>query len=343
MKKLSGSAVQRHLIFVLGDGQAVVQWDDNHVQELLSGRYRTFTQADFGHPITDYELNQLKAAGRVEQFNRIYVWLFALPEQNRFTPALRVQERSLDSDRVRAYYLNTTLPVNQMERVEAVLRSVGLGDELKVSNRNDSIAILNKHAAPFPSLKDAENAQRQLRNKAPDEFKHTVIAFVEVPGKNGTYNGAKLQTSELLDLDTIIASQTDTTLTQGKHVVLAATSEPEGQPVMTLLTQMKFDARLATSAQSAISLLEDFDPSLLIADVQLPDMHVWEMLAKLREISSLHHVMKVVLANEGMTVDEQSIGLSVARVDAYLVRPLSMARLRQSIWMAFKQRATEET
>jgi CheY-like chemotaxis protein len=341
-KIFSGSAVPRHFVFVLADGSFVVQWDTARVQELLSGKYRGFTQLDFGHPVTDYELNQLKAAGRVEHFNRAYVWLYALPEQSRH-PQLRVQEQS--RDRVRAYYLNTTLPQSQLDLICKLLETLGLTEEFKAIARNQLVAVLNKDGKPFTFLKDAESAQRQLSAKAPDIFKHSVIAFVDSAVAHTSIAVAgiapKRQTSEILDLSTIIASQTDVTLTAGKHGVIVARNLQEGQRIKALLLEMKMIAHLATSAQEALMLLEENAANLLVTDLQLPDMHVWEMLAKIREIGSLRQLLTIVTAEPGSSADDQSFGLTVAKVNAYLVKPLSMARLRQNIWIAFKQQIIE--
>lgn len=103
MKILSGSAILRVRVFVLADGTSVVQWDEKRVQELLSGQYRHYDhQRDFGHAITDYELNILKSNGRVEHYTQKFVWLFPLPEAGRY------QRKVLDGlSKTRGYYLTT--------------------------------------------------------------------------------------------------------------------------------------------------------------------------------------------------------------------------------------------
>ena len=85
-------------------------------------------------------------------------------------------------------------------------------------------------------------------------------------------------------------------------------------------------------------MLEDWQTDLLIMDLQLPDMHGWEMLSKMREVDKLRHLPVIVIAEPSVTAD-QSLSSAVAQVDAFLVKPISKARIRQNIWMALKNRA----
>jgi CheY-like chemotaxis protein len=68
-------------------------------------------------------------------------------------------------------------------------------------------------------------------------------------------------------------------------------------------------------------------------DLQLPDMHSWEMVGKLREVEALRQLPIILIADHAMPEDA-SLTKAVDNVDVYLERPLSKARLRQNIWMA---------
>lgn len=326
-------------MFVLGDGAVAVQWDEKRVQELLTGQYREFKASEFGQPVSDFQLEQLQAAGRVEHFNRAYVWLYALPETNRYDREIKTLERS--PDRVRAYYLNTTLPKSQLSNVGALLQTLNLSDKFDVLSHNEMVAVMGKERAPFKHLEDAEIAQRYLRARAPEIFRDTVVAFVDVPTRNGAHKNLKLQTSEVGDLDTLIRSQTDVSITTGKRVVLVGQRPLERQPVQHLLNKMAFNVQVASSGQAALYALEEHLPDLLVTDLQLPDMHAWEMLLKSREISRDVRPLTVVIAEAGTSPDNQSFGRTVAGVDLYLVRPIVIKRLRQSIWTLVHQRELE--
>lgn len=331
----SGSAVSRHHVFILADGAFVVQWGETQVQDLLSGRYRIYEDHDFGHAITDYELNQLKAAGRVEHYNRSYVWLNALPEQGRFGE-LKTQERS--RQRVRSYYLNTTLPKSQLEEVQSCLNSSGLSEDFLARVRGDLVIVLGKKGAPFPQLTDAESGQKQLLAKAPDLFRDTAVAFVEATTSNSSVNRPAERVAEAPDLASLIASQTDTSVTDGKMVVLAGSDEDERTAIRDLFHKMKLVVKEAANANDTLYLLEDCHPDMLVMDLQLPDMHGWAMLGKVKEIDTLRQLTTVVIADHTSSPNEQTFALTVAKVNVYLVKPVSMARLRQNVWVALKSR-----
>jgi len=332
-KVLSGTAVPRHFVFVLEDGTFVVQWDETRIQELLTGNYKYFDEQDFGHQINDYELNQLKAAGRVEAYNRNYVWLFALPERQRFTN-VKTQERT--SNRVRSYYINTTLPTDDLPVVESTLAEIGLSDEFTAYGKGNLIAVMGKEHIPFSQLRDAENAQKKLLTRAPELFQHSAVAFIEITRLEAEAAPASESVLEVSDLAALIASQTDTSVTKDKRVVLVGLNEPEHTQIHTLLKDMKLDIRKAASAADAIKLLEDCDPNMLVMDLQLSDMHGWEMLGKIKEVDFLRGLPVVVIAPNSATTNDQAFALTVAKVDVYLTMPVSMARLRQSLWMTLK-------
>jgi CheY-like chemotaxis protein len=71
-------------------------------------------------------------------------------------------------------------------------------------------------------------------------------------------------------------------------------------------------------------------------DTQLPDMHGWEMLAKIKEIGVFQNLPKIMIADHHASPDDHAFALTVGKVDVYLVKPISMAQLRQNVWMTLK-------
>ena len=341
-KVFAAAAVPRHFVFALDDGTFVVQWGETRVQELLTGQYREIKDQEFGHYITDFELDRLKDAGRVEQYNRRYVWLFALPEQNRFGKQYRTQEKT--RNRVRAYYINTTLPRSQLDNIQNLLNSFDFGKNLIARERGGLVGVWTTDGLTFETLRDAEDAQKKLVQKAPDIFRNAAVAFVEtaqaqVQPKPETKSTDF--TTGMMDLKTLIASQTDTSVTAGKRVVVADNDEQEQKAIGDLFTKMQLDFKMTRRASEALNLLEDFSPHMLIMDLQLPDMHGWEMLGKTREMSSLRRLLTIVIADRGASPDSQTFALTVAKVNVFLTRPLSMARLRQDVWTALRNEKSQ--
>ncbi len=334
-KVYSGSAVPRHFVFIMSDGAFVVQWDENRVQDILTGHYRTFEYNDFGHAIADYELNQLKSAGRVEHYNRNYVWLYSLPEPNRFQAELKTEERT--SDHIRAYYLNTLLPTAQLENVRTLLKKMKLGDGFSANIRAGTVVIAGREGTPFLHFKEAEDVQRRLMSSAKEQFKDSAVAFVELRQSDEAVEQDVKQPEENIDLMTIIASQSDTSVTEGKHVVILMSDENEQAAIYELCLEMKMKVDTAATGWAAVTILEDSHVDLLIMDLELPDLHAWEMISKLKEIVPLRGLPIIIIADYSAN-NQTSLAFTVAQVDVFLTRPISRARLRQNIWMTLKDR-----
>lgn len=79
------SPVNRSLIIVLQDGTPVLDWGDGYAQDLLTGKFRTFSEGEYSHPIQDRELDELKKTGRIEGYDSRQVYLLQMPEPPRRT------------------------------------------------------------------------------------------------------------------------------------------------------------------------------------------------------------------------------------------------------------------
>ncbi|GAB4309868.1 MAG: hypothetical protein Kow00117_03280 [Phototrophicales bacterium] len=116
-----------------------------------------------------------------------------------------------------------------------------------------------------------------------------------------------------------------------KLVILAVMHDDERQAFSDMLTSMQLRVMDAASAFEALQLLEDYNADLLIMDTQLPDMHGWQMLNKIKEIVSLHHLSIIVLG------EQPNLLLShITPSIEYLHRPISIAKLKQNVWNALK-------
>ncbi|MEO8395113.1 MAG: response regulator, partial [Chloroflexota bacterium] len=276
----------------------------------------------------------LKTSGVIEDFDQAYIWIFALPEDSRFG-GLRTIEQT--SNRVRAYYINTTLPAERLEELQESLDRFDLSDSFFACEHEGLVAVLGGDTMPFGSLKDAENAQRKLQTQLPDLLENAALAFTEYESQPTSFNGS--DEDEVIDLEALIASQTDSTVTQGKYAVVACRDDYERSTFMRLLRTMDMEVVGVDTAQKALHLLEEMPVDLLVMDVRLDDMHGWAMLGKFRELDHAEHTHVIVLADPG--ADEQVFALTVANVDVYLHKPISIARLRQSVWSTLKQHSTE--
>jgi hypothetical protein len=159
--------VPRRRVFVLKDGAFVVQWEENRVQDLLTGKYRPFAADTAGNPISDYELSQLKNAGVVDRYDVELIHLCPTPDIIAHTPA-------------RSYYLNTALPKARKDDVEACLQEFQLADKFSVRTQEKFVIIRGPNGMAFTGFDDAEKARELLLSYAPQMFDETVVAFVEI-------------------------------------------------------------------------------------------------------------------------------------------------------------------
>jgi hypothetical protein len=79
----TGKPINRQWIYTLKDGTMVVEWEEDLVQDLLSGDFLRPSENDFSHPIRDDELSMLLRAGRVDRFDTREVYVNSLPEHPR--------------------------------------------------------------------------------------------------------------------------------------------------------------------------------------------------------------------------------------------------------------------
>jgi CheY-like chemotaxis protein len=330
-KSFSGSVVPRHLVYILTDGTFVVQWEENRVQELIGGKYRPYQVEDVGHVITDFELNQLKAAGRVEHFNKYYVWLYMLPEQQRIN-LLKVTDKRVDF--VRKYYLNTMYPASELRHIQNLLIELGISNDYFARSRDGHVILLAKNGQPFRRLNDAEKGQHILQSLKKEFFKNLIISFVETPEDQTEAFHPKDEVTSDAEFTTSTAQHTpqDTAMTRGKRVVLAMGEDYEREAFQVQLNTMEMEVLNANSGEQALMLVEDYQPDLLLMDVKLPDMHAWRLLQKMSEITNLQRPAIIAIGDHTTSVEEQTFALTVANVNALLVKPLSMTRLKQQIW-----------
>jgi CheY-like chemotaxis protein len=95
-----------------------------------------------------------------------------------------------------------------------------------------------------------------------------------------------------------------------------------------LTDKMKLDVKHTTNGNETLQKLEECLPDLLLVDIQLADMHAWELLRGVKEIPDLRDMPVLVLM-------EQRTVIPVNNAEP-VFRPVSMAKLRQTIWLSLK-------
>lgn len=164
--------IARSRIIILIDGTFAVKWSENRVQELLTGQYRNFERRDFGAYITDFELNQLKQAGIVAEYDKEFVTLSSSIEQTRYY-------QQSEQRRTRSYYLHTTLDQSVLPHIQEQLVQIDLSNEFYARIRDNFVVIFGPDGRSFASFDEAEEARCLLIAEAAKTFEETVVAFIE--------------------------------------------------------------------------------------------------------------------------------------------------------------------
>lgn len=306
-RSFNGQAVYRNQVFTLRDGTFVVRWDERLVQELLTGIYRYFdSRRDYGSAISNYQLYQLRISGRVEHFNQRYVWLLPPHQVGQFG-----RRRA---NRPEAFYL--AVHNAPLESVQGIL--VGELGDFTARLLDGEVIILKQNGEMFRELSEAKVARRRIGG----QLGELTIAFVET---NVSIEDKSMSDENITRDDRL----------KGQLVILALPLDDERQALRDMLLTMQLQVKLASSGLEALELLEDHDAHLLIMDIDLPDMHGWQMLSKIREIRGLADLPIMIVS------DHPNLGNTVAKVD-YFKRPISIARLRQNIRETLIQNMRQE-
>lgn len=81
----SGTPVNRQWVVVMRDGRVSIEWREGEFQDALGGEVYSSTTAQISHPVTNEDLERLKRAGRVEEYNDRMVYFLGLTEVPRKT------------------------------------------------------------------------------------------------------------------------------------------------------------------------------------------------------------------------------------------------------------------
>lgn len=106
--------------------------------------------------------------------------------------------------------------------------------------------------------------------------------------------------------------------------VLIVDDEPEQSGFLArVLTREGYEVAVAQSGQEGLRRASDFGPDLILLDVVMPGMNGWEMLAHLREFSSVPVIMLTAMGG----LEDRVYGLDTG-ADDYVTKPFEMQELK---------------
>lgn len=112
--------------------------------------------------------------------------------------------------------------------------------------------------------------------------------------------------------------------------VIIVDDEPDNIGVMQLVLEFhNASVRVADSGKKCLQIIEEERPSVMLVDIQMPEMSGYELLEKIQEINHLKHVPIIAVTAHAMRDDDRRI-LS-AGFDGYIPKPVNVTTLIQEV------------
>jgi CheY-like chemotaxis protein len=311
---LNGEAIPRHLVFVLEDGEVVVQRQANMVESLETRAHQVFTDFERDHDITDGELQNLLDREIIAGFDDMTVWL------PRITP----------SDELSYYFLDTRLPPPYLPIVISLLQSADMAHQYTAKNRMERVAIMGATGEPFSRLTDAEAALTLIRRVLGDQLPELSINRIQVDPYLEDSQHKRPRLNDLIRTAPL-------TSISDRTILLVDDQRESVQFISNVLETLGTGVRHASTGEVALEILLDEEPDLTIINLILPDMHGYELIAKIRKDPLIANIPIIVLGSHTSQADVL-FALSVAKVDEYLVKPIKPNVLRHLVTMLLNRR-----
>ena len=95
--------------------------------------------------------------------------------------------------------------------------------------------------------------------------------------------------------------------------------------IRVLLAGEGYDVRTATAAEEALDLLKDFQPRLILMDIQLPGMDGLELTRRIKADPAMQKTVILALTAYAMKGDEEKA--LAAGCDGYITKPIDTRAL----------------
>ncbi len=95
-----------------------------------------------------------------------------------------------------------------------------------------------------------------------------------------------------------------------------------------------------SNPSDAMSVLQRFQPNLILLDIMMPEISGWEIFRRVRTEEKFKDVPVVMLTAKSAKVD-RIYGEQVAKVDRYLLKPFEPRELKTAIQEVLAKRAEE--
>jgi two-component system response regulator VicR len=116
-----------------------------------------------------------------------------------------------------------------------------------------------------------------------------------------------------------------------RKMIVCIEDEDEMIDLVKLILERKgFDLVGAIGGREGLDVVHKLKPDLVLLDLRMPEMDGWEVYRQMKADEEIKDIPVIVVTAEGAEIDKV-LGMRVAGVQDYLVKPYSPKKLLQSV------------
>ena len=119
-------------------------------------------------------------------------------------------------------------------------------------------------------------------------------------------------------------------LDKPKQVVYIEDEQEMIELVRLILGRKGYEVIGANGGREGLDLVRQKKPDLVLLDLMMPDMDGWDVYQQIRAEETTRGIPVIVITAKAQSIDKV-LGLHIAKVDAYISKPLSPHDLVESV------------
>lgn len=97
-----------------------------------------------------------------------------------------------------------------------------------------------------------------------------------------------------------------------------------------ILKRRDYVVQGADGGKAGLQAVRETHPDLVLLDLMMPDMDGWDVYQQIKADASTSQIPVIIVTARAQTID-RVMGLQIAKVDDYIVKPFSPRQLLESV------------
>ena len=97
-----------------------------------------------------------------------------------------------------------------------------------------------------------------------------------------------------------------------------------------ILERRNFVVQGAEGGNAGLKAVRESPPDLVLLDLMMPDMDGWDVYQQIKADRATRHIPVIIVTARAQSID-RLLGLEIAKVDDYIVKPFSPQELLNSV------------